>query len=114
LSDRFEGLFGAATGLRAAKRHRGFRQRGRSPQKGPIAYRLVVYRRGDPPRSESRLLTARLLISSPQGNRRLTRIRLAGKGEPAQPATATHRHRVIAAHALCDARRQPDLPDSSR
>jgi len=86
LSDLFEGLFGAATsGRSGGGPFSGFRQRGRTAQKGAdIAYRLKV------PFEDAVALKAQRItladgktidVKLPQGLEDGTRIRLAGKGE---------------------------------
>jgi DnaJ-class molecular chaperone len=88
LSDLFEGLFGAASQGRGGGeggRFGGFRQRGRTAQKGAdVAYRLKV------PFEDAVALKAQRItladgktidLKLPQGLEDGTRIRLAGKGE---------------------------------
>ncbi len=91
LSDLFEGLFGAAQARRGGGGggggFGGFRQRGRQTQKGgDVAYRLTV-----PFIDAARLAPQRITLADgksidlklPKGVEEGTKIRLAGKGQPA-------------------------------
>ena len=87
LSDLFEGLFGAATGGRAAGGgpFSGFRQRGRAAQKGAdIAYRLKVAFEDAVALKPQRITLAdgkTIDLKLPQGLEDGTKIRLGGKGQ---------------------------------
>src|SRR5204863_5960878 len=86
LSDLFEGLFGAASGARGGGGpFSGFRQRGRTAQKGAdIAYRLKVAFEDAVALKPQRITLAdgkTIDLKLPQGLEDGTRIRLAGKGE---------------------------------
>ena len=84
LSDLFEGLFGAAQGMRGRQGGGAFRQRARTPQKGAdVSYRLKV------PFVDAVALKAQRItlgdgktidLKLPKGVEDGTRIRLAGKG----------------------------------
>ena len=85
LSDLFEGLFGAAQGMRGRPGAGGFRQRARAPQKGAdVSYRLKV-----PFVDAVTLKPQRITLGDgktidlklPKGLEDGTRIRLSGKGE---------------------------------
>ncbi|MEO7366054.1 MAG: DnaJ C-terminal domain-containing protein [Sphingomicrobium sp.] len=90
LSDLFEGLFGAANAGRGGRQSgpTGFRARNRAPKKGAdVAYRLKV-----PLVDAASLAPQRITLADgktidlklPKGLEDGTRIRLTGKGEPAQ------------------------------
>ncbi|HEV2593935.1 MAG TPA: J domain-containing protein [Sphingomicrobium sp.] len=86
LSDLFEGLFGGATGGRQrGGPFGGFRQRGRTQQKGAdVAYRLKVPFEDAVALKPQRITLAdgkTIDLKLPQGLEDGTRIRLAGKGE---------------------------------
>jgi DnaJ-class molecular chaperone len=86
LSDLFEGLFGGASGGRQrGGPFSGFRQRGRTQQKGAdVAYRLKVPFEDAVALKPQRITLAdgkTIDLKLPQGLEDGTRIRLAGKGE---------------------------------
>jgi DnaJ-class molecular chaperone len=88
LSDLFEGLFGAGSGVRGSRRgggFSGFRQRSRAPQKGAdVAYRLKIPFEDAVALKPQRITLAdgkTIDLKLPQGLDDGTKIRLAGKGE---------------------------------
>lgn len=86
LSDLFEGLFGGGSGGRAGGGpFSGFRQRGRTAQKGAdVAYRLKVQFEDAVALKPQRITLAdgkTIDLKLPQGLEDGTKIRLAGKGE---------------------------------
>lgn len=86
LSDLFEGLFGGAGGGRArGGAFSGFRQRGRTPQKGAdVAYRLKIPFEDAVALKPQRITLAdgkTIDLKLPSGLEDGTRIRLSGKGE---------------------------------
>ena len=84
LSDLFEGLFGAAQGMRGRPGGGGFRQRPRPPQKGAdVSYRLKVPFADAVALSPQRITLGdgkTIDLKLPKGVEEGTRIRLAGKG----------------------------------